>query len=252
MKVGGYPVLVDLSDRELRYIYFGAFEPSERRFLQQYIRQNDTVVDVGANIGYLSAIVLNQIGESGRLIAFEPNPVIFNRLQNVTKASNGRMQAFNCAVSSKTSDKESDRIKLFVNAGHSMWSSTVEGVSGAGDSEYVFVDTVALADFLSGHGIADVAFVKIDVEGAEADVLDGLIPFIGRDRRPAIMCELVPNGDRWVYALDQLSKLYDHGYLPYRIATSGNLAKIDSKVVRNIDKVENLVFATQEWVDSRS
>jgi FkbM family methyltransferase len=147
MMVGDYPITVDLSQPELRYIYFGAFEQSECRFLRQYLRKDDIVADVGANVGYSSAIILGEIGKRGRLYAFEPNPQVYKFLQPLEKASSGVMKAFQLAVCAQTSGTNGGQVKLFINSQHSMWSSTIEDFAGTKNPNILLIDTISLSDF---------------------------------------------------------------------------------------------------------
>lgn len=253
MRVCGYPVKVDLSQRELRYIYFGAFEQAECRFLRRYLREGDVVVDVGANVGYLSALILCRIGKQGKLYAFEPNPEVYKFLLPIQDASNKVMEAFQLAVSFRTSRHQDERVPLFVNAEHSMWSSTVKDHSGTDDPDTVWADTISLADFFESNDVGQVSFIKIDVEGAECDALRGLLPAISTIGRPAILCELAPSDDqRWVDTLDAIAGLMTLGYRSFRLDESGELINFAFENIRDLNYTANVVFAVREWVDARS
>ena len=67
LNVNGIPVTLDLSQKELRYIYFGAYERNEVGFLQKWLKPGDVVIDVGANVGYLSAIMAGIVGSEGKV-----------------------------------------------------------------------------------------------------------------------------------------------------------------------------------------
>ena len=65
----------------------------EVRFLRAYLREGDTYVDVGANIGELVLTAASAVGGGGRIVAIEAHPIIFkyltgnvalNRIQNIT------------------------------------------------------------------------------------------------------------------------------------------------------------------------
>src|SRR5262245_62804722 len=81
MNVNGIPVTLDLSQKELRYIYFGAYERNEVDFLQRWLRCGDVVIDVGANVGYLSAVMAGIVEPEGKVYAFEPNPSMIVELK---------------------------------------------------------------------------------------------------------------------------------------------------------------------------
>jgi FkbM family methyltransferase len=253
MPVGKYRVMVDLAQLELRYFFFGAFEPAERRFLRRHLRKNDVVVDVGANVGYMSANMLCAIGSGARLFAFEPNPNAYRFLQTLQDSSNGAMSAYPLAVSARTSTTDNERLKFYVNARHWVWSSTVEEMAGdAADAEHVVVDTISLADFFQRNQVNDVALIKIDVEGAEADVLKGLLPFITEGRRPALLCEIVPSSqERWRDTLEQIRQLLARRYGAFRVRKWGELVPVSFEFIEALTHTENIVFATDEWVSAR-
>jgi len=66
----------------------GVYEKPETRFFLKTIAPGMTFLDVGANVGYYSALALARIGPAGRVIAFEPDPETFEYLQR-TIAANG-------------------------------------------------------------------------------------------------------------------------------------------------------------------
>ncbi len=126
------------------------------------IRKGDTVIDVGANIGTFTVMAARKAGDSGRVVAIEPEKknlkflrknIRANGLENVIIVPKG-------AWSSKT------RKKLFLKGlgEHSLLRRT-------GKSAYVKMDR--LDDILESLGIRNVDFIKMDVEGAESEVLKG-------------------------------------------------------------------------------
>jgi predicted methyltransferase len=71
---------LDLKDLIQRDIYWGTFEPNETRLVQEYLRPSMTFLDVGANLGYYTALAASLVGRRGRVIAFEPSPYAFEKL----------------------------------------------------------------------------------------------------------------------------------------------------------------------------
>ena len=58
----------------------GNYEVDETRFCEGWLRQGDTAVDVGANIGLYALLFAKVVGQSGRVVAFEPDPDNHDRL----------------------------------------------------------------------------------------------------------------------------------------------------------------------------
>ena len=55
-------------------MYFGTYQPEVFLLMRRFMRPGDTFVDVGANIGYLSALGMGLVGASGEVHSFEPVP----------------------------------------------------------------------------------------------------------------------------------------------------------------------------------
>jgi hypothetical protein len=91
------------------------------------------------------------------------------------------------------------------------------------------------------------------VEGAEGDVLKGLLPTISEIHLPAILCELVPSSDkRWLNTIDQIAGLMSFGYKAFRLEKWGELSSLALDDVRALNHTENIVFAVQDWLDART
>ena len=222
MRINHLPLTVDLAEQEARYIYFGAFECNEIEFMQRWVKPGDTVVDVGANIGYISAILAGAVGSKGKIYAFEPNPIIFPQLRTLAKASAGRIEAFQSAITDKSENGVTD---FYIVSDHSMWSSTVIEGDGSG-LDRIQVPSISLSEFIANGGLSRVDFIKIDVEGGEADVLRGASQFLTDGGKPIIMCELAASlvsvRTQSFAAVERL--LVDFGYRAFLIAPGGKLS----------------------------
>jgi hypothetical protein len=74
LRLGDIDLDLDLSNRLMRTMYFGIFEKELLAYLRLVLRPGDTFVDVGANIGYVSAFARQLVGTSGMVYCFEPVP----------------------------------------------------------------------------------------------------------------------------------------------------------------------------------
>jgi FkbM family methyltransferase len=126
------------------------------------LRPNDVVVDLGAHIGAF-AIAAAQAVPLGHVYAVEPARASFALLtrnlaiNNLTNAS-----AYRCAVSARTGTATLYR-------GADSWADNLICAQVGRSSETV--DTTTLEDFLECHDIADVDYLKMNVEGAEYSIL---------------------------------------------------------------------------------
>ena len=128
-------------------------------FIQDYLQKNDTLIDVGSNIGTISLGSSLIVGSKGKIYSIEPHPKTFNFLKgNITLNHFTNIETFNVALGSSSgniifSDKKSDDQNDVV-------------ITGSG----LTVPMVRLDDLIDSTNIA---LLKIDVEGYEKFVLMG-------------------------------------------------------------------------------
>ncbi len=114
------------------------------------------IIDCGANIG-LSVLYFKRLYPQSRVVAFEPDQKIFDILnRNIQNSGYGSVDLHRCAV--WTSETNLSFMREGADGGR---------LAGPGDSNDVLVPTVRLRDYLS----QPVDFLKLDIEGAEVDVL---------------------------------------------------------------------------------
>ena len=157
--------------------------------IRKLVREGDTVVDAGANIGYLSMLLARMVGKTGRVLSLEPVPRTFDLLvHNIRQLDLAQVDARQLAVSSRTGV-----VRMVTPRGSSGLANLYEShvVEGA-DGEGVAVKCTPLDDLLSG--IPSVPFVKMDVEGHELDAILGCLATIDRVG-PAFLIEISGNPD---------------------------------------------------------
>jgi len=145
--------------------------------LEQLLKPGDVFVDVGANVGLWTIHAASATGRAGRVIAVEPNPVAYGRL-----LKNIRLNDFDQLVRlvAASVGRDRGRSPFYCNVRHNCSSSIPTAGSPA-----ITVDTLPLDSIV---GDVHVAGIKIDVEGAELDVLHSAKEILHRDR-PWIITE---------------------------------------------------------------
>lgn len=133
----------------------------EERFVGSYLKEGDTLVDVGANIGTIALTGAARVGSGGRVLAIEPHPRIFECLKE-NGALNGctTIQYYNCAIGA------SSGVVTFSDRGDDDQNKVMEG-------DGLQVEMRMLDDLLQEAGVTSIDLLKIDVEGFEKYVLDG-------------------------------------------------------------------------------
>ena len=158
--VGRYPSPDMVVDR---------YEQATTDLFRQLLQPGMVVVDIGAHVGYFSLLAAEMVGSPGTVYAFEPEPNNHALLKkNIELNSYSNIQAIQKAVSNKCGSTQ-----LFLSAldsgSHSIYDAAARGVTGNS-----LVNTTTLDAFLEGEGWPNVDLVKIDVEGAELTVLEGM------------------------------------------------------------------------------
>lgn len=167
---------------------YGEWAESELTLLTGLIAPGDTVIDVGANIGTHTLSFSRAVGPSGRVIAFEPHPVLFQLLRHnleQNRAANVRVE--NAAVGSSRGTVRIPTIDLQSHA--NFGSFTVEVLESSPDPG---VPMVAVDEVDVGRP----RLLKVDVEGWEPEVLRGAARTI-REARPFILFEANSIASSW-------------------------------------------------------
>jgi FkbM family methyltransferase len=165
----------------------GSYEPYETELLQSSITPGSTVIDIGANVGYYSLLSSRAVGRAGLVLSFEPHPQLF-RLLSHNRDINGteNVVPFNVALSNRTGIAELflspvdpgkhslSALNAAMDAGISPPMGAATAAAGpARTPPSAIVPVMRLDDFLRASNLPQVSVIKIDVEGAEALVLDG-------------------------------------------------------------------------------
>jgi len=200
IRVGPARLFLDPSDPVISgALTLGVYERQEMAFFNRFIGQANTFVDVGANVGLYTALALRQMPAKSAVVAVEPHPHAFELLQrnieaNRESAPQGRqlsVMAFNLAAGSSqgTSTLHCNRD----NGGdHRLTAPGPEHLQGAWSTQPVQVQR--LDHLLLQQGLSEVDFIKIDVQGYEAEVVKGLAETLRRSARVVLMSEFWPAG----------------------------------------------------------
>jgi len=161
--------------------YLGDYEPWLKKYFKELIKPGDTVLDVGANIGFHSIYFSTLVGISGRVVAVEPIKQNFKALEhNVHLNKSG-----NFILVEKALANENKVINVYINdnaknpGAHSLLN---EGIANTE------VHCITGDYLLRKLEISKLDFIKIDVEGFELEVLKGLESTI-RTHKPIIIFE---------------------------------------------------------------
>src|SRR5215216_7466644 len=147
------------------------------------------VVDVGAHYGRYTLIAAKRIGPKGKVIAIEADPKNFDMLnKNIKLNKLEHIITLNYAASSNKS-----KVKLSIpekKSGHTIYSSIIS--SRASTVKFIEVNANTLDNLLHENGISieEVNWIKIDVEGAELEVVKGATNILSKSMDIALLIEI--------------------------------------------------------------
>lgn len=204
---------VDIDTRQLIdwVTYFhGMYEPQMSTLFEKLLGRDGVAVDVGANVGAHTLTLSRLVGANGRVVAFEPNPAIREKLhRNVQLNALGNVSIFGCALG-----EFPDVLQLRVPRKDSFEGSN-PGLASlmALDTPHDCVDvTVRRFDDVADElALQRLDLIKIDVQGYEQQVLKGMDASLRRFR-PAVIFEFEEwawkkSGSTWEGVYAQLSRL---------------------------------------------
>lgn len=205
---------VDIDTRQLIdwVTYFhGMYEPQMSVLFEKLLGLDGVAVDVGANVGAHTLTLSRLAGANGRIVAFEPNPEIRQKLhRNVQLNALGNVSIFDCALG-----KSSEILQLRVPRKDSAEGSN-PGLASlmALDTPHDCVEVVVrrFDDVADELAIQRLDLIKIDVQGYEQHVLEGMDASLRRFK-PAVIFEFEEwawkkSGSTWGGVYDLLADLH--------------------------------------------
>jgi len=159
----------------------GQFEPEETQIVKQILPSVDSVINVGANIGYYCCIALSQGKE---VVAFEPIHLNLQYLFRNIKANHweSQIEIYPMALS--------DKVGVIEIYGGGTGASLVKGWAGTPEQSVTLVPTTTLDNVLGARFQGKKCFVLVDIEGAEQSMLEGASLIMDMRPKPIWMTEI--------------------------------------------------------------
>lgn len=215
--LGRYKMFVDTRDIGIssHLMLEGFWEMWVTEAMMRAVRRGSTVIDVGANLGYFTLLLADLTGGEGRVLSFEPNPVMAQRLRQ------------SVAVNGFANFTEVHQIALGGAEGFAALDvdSTQPGggrmvpLDPNGDASRVPVKRLD-----ETPGALDAEFIKIDVEGFEEHVWEGMAGILARRRPITIFMEFTVS--RYANPRAFLERIMADGFALEIIDFSGEILPI--------------------------
>lgn len=169
----GYSIAVD-----------GYYDLPTVRTIQELLKPGMTFVDVGAHVGQYSLLGSGLVGLEGTVHSFEPEPETFDLLQhNVLINGLHNVHPIRCALGESLKE-----VELYVARPDNIGQTSLRQPNNFSGVK-VRVQCQTLDSYAGEHGIDRINLIKIDVEGAELDVLMGARGVLSRNPKPHIIVE---------------------------------------------------------------
>ena len=224
---------------------YGCYEPDVTIAMLRVLREGDTVIDVGANIGYFTLLAQKMVGASGRVFAFEPGS---NNLPHLINNISLNGENTITVLTQPLSDR-AEQVAFYLNAdnsgGNALWNPALWPDNTK--SRELQQQEIMSAQRLDFYQIKNPRLIKIDTEGAETKILTGAEQTIREYKPPFILAEIN------VFGLQQLGSssqqlrelMRDFGYETFLLFMGGELPKLLPRTYDpELPGMANVLFST--------
>ena len=210
-------IKLNINDWIQQNIFFlGCYEDAELKVLSNHLKPDSVFIDIGANFGLYSLIASQYISEKGTIFSFEPFPENYKSLcTNLSLNNLQRITAENTAVGSETGT-----LKLYYNSQEKNLGMVSSNQTQ--NSDFMTVNKTCLDDYLKSKSLEKITFIKIDVEGFEYEVLQGMKQTL-QQYNPIILIEVLDSKSENEVSNKPHELLCEMGYKRFFIDDNGNL-----------------------------
>jgi FkbM family methyltransferase len=220
----GIRIAVDPEDHRtapIEILNFGEYEPEETQVIRRIAEKMDTMLDIGANIGWYS-LMASKLNSRAIIHSFEPIPATFRRLiHNFSLNASEHLHSYNYGFS----DEPGSFPFYFYPEGGV--NASMQNLAGRDDVSVIDCELRTLdsvLEWLPSNNRID--FVKCDVEGNELFVLKGGLQLLG-NHKPILLCELLR---KWSASFgyhpnEAVDLLQSIGYNIYAVGSNSNLVE---------------------------
>jgi len=178
-RVRGEQFFIQLNDPCQYDLVLGIHEPEVAEFIESELRNGMTFVDVGPNVGYYTLLGARRVGTSGKVIALEPDPEVLAILRkNIAINLLSNVQVVHGAASRTCGQARLGRARS---------SSYSTGLYCEDAANWIEVPRYSLDSVIGRLNVSRVDLIKLDVEGAELEVIEGMSEILRSDRPKLIM-----------------------------------------------------------------
>ncbi len=211
---------------------FKIHEPITTELIKKNVKEGMVCIDLGCNLGYYAILESKLVGKTGKVIAFEPSPLTFKFFkENLSLNEISNVDSFNVAIG------DVDGTIKFLVTEQSNWSTVIQGdLPEYYKGRIIDVPLVTLDNFSKNHHVNKIDFIRMDIEGYEDKVIQGMTEII-KKFKPDLYLELHIPQMGIERTTKFLKKLQDGNYeLEYyvpRIADTPWISDIKKDVIKS-------------------
>lgn len=170
----GFKIFTDKNDDDDFFIYGFKKHNDIKEIIEKYVKENDVVIDIGANVGKVSLLLSRK---AKQVFAFEPEETNYNTILRNIKLNNIKnIQVIKKAVTDSTK-------KTYLEISN---ASTCHQISTKPTTNTKEIESISLDDYFGNQKID---FIKIDAEGSEPEILRGMANMIKQNPQLIIVIE---------------------------------------------------------------
>jgi len=187
IKVNGYNMFVVPNDKgiSLELLLFRTHEPLTTKMTSSLLKNGMICVDIGSNIGYYALLENKIVGKDGRVFAIEPSPINLSYLNKNLKLQNSsNVKTYNIAIGNTDG-----MTKLEIKGKSNHCKVVTEDQIISNEQDVINVPVKKLDTFVQEQNISKVDFIRMDVEGFELHIVEGMTNVL-RKFRPIVQIEV--------------------------------------------------------------
>ena len=165
---------------------FKIYEPNQTKIVKKYVHEGDVVIDVGAHVGYYTLLMAQLVGKNGKVYSFEPDPANFELLKKSVEINGFE----NVVLIQKAVSDTTEKIKLFLGDNDSAINRIYDAKLGDAKKS-IDVQSITIDEYFKENDKL-FNFIKIDSEGSEAKIINGMEKFLTKNRKLIMMTEFFP------------------------------------------------------------
>jgi FkbM family methyltransferase len=183
-------------------------EPETVEWIDTFFKRGDIVFDIGANIGAYSLIMSKRVEEPGRVFSFEPGwPNFYNLNRNIVLNNIHNIVPTYIALSSSKRIDNFNYQDFVTGSSLHTFGRAVNFIGQKFDPEYQqLIISSSIDEFLEDYQLNQINHVKIDVDGIEAEIINGAKKTLKRKELRSVLVEFNDAFEKDIQAIDYIKE----------------------------------------------